>query len=118
MTRFLLNCATGMVMTKSYNVIIQNAAQNDLYAIWEYIAGELKNPNVAAHMLDKLHKSILSLRELPERHALLTDKLLRSKGIRKILVENYIVFYRVNEEEKSVAVLRILHVRRDWEHIL
>lgn len=105
-------------MASFYKVIVQNAAASDLAGIWEYLAVELKEPETAARILDALDKAVASLRELPERYALLADKLLREKGIHKVPVKNYIVFYKVNEAEKSVAVLRVLHGRRDWEHVL
>lgn len=105
-------------MADKYKVIIQDSAQRDLRGIWDYIAVELREPATAARLLDRLEKLIASLGEMPERHAALKDELLRAKDIRKMPVDNYIVFYHVSEESQSVAVLRVLYGRRDWEHIL
>ncbi|MDD2443652.1 MAG: type II toxin-antitoxin system RelE/ParE family toxin [Desulfotomaculaceae bacterium] len=46
------------------------------------------------------------------------DERLALCGIRKALVENYIVFYVISTEDKVVTIMRILYSRRNWEHLL
>ena len=60
----------------------------------------------------------LLLEELPFRNALVLDERLAYQGIRRILIDNYIVFYVVNDEKKIVTVVRILYNRRDWINLL
>jgi addiction module RelE/StbE family toxin len=107
-----------MVMTNFYNITVQNSAQRDLDGIWDYIANDLNEPVTAARTLDKLYHAMISLKGMPGRHALLTDEHLKKKGVRKLLVENYIVFYKINEAKMDVAILRVLHGSQNWKHIL
>lgn len=37
---------------------------------------------------------------------------------RKMLVQNYIMFYWVEEKEKVVTVARVIYARRDYEKLL
>ena len=60
----------------------------------------------------------MSLAEMPTRYAMVADEHLAAQGIRKLPVENYIVFYVVSEQDKTVTVIRILYGRRDWEQLL
>lgn len=53
----------------------------------------------------------MSLSEMPTRHALVVDERLAVLGIRKLPVENYIVFYVISEKDMAVTVLRILYSR-------
>jgi len=39
-------------------------------------------------------------------------------GVRKLFVENYIVFYIVDEDKREVHILRILYNRREWQTLL
>lgn len=56
---------------------------------------------------------------MPLRNALVADKRLVYKGIRKIIMDNYIVFYSATEESKTVIIIRILYERRrDWMNLL
>jgi plasmid stabilization system protein ParE len=34
------------------------------------------------------------------------------------MVKNYMMFYTINEDEKTVDVIRFLYGRRDWKRIL
>ncbi len=55
---------------------------------------------------------------MPQRNALVADKRLSTLEIRKLLVDNYIIFYVISEKEKTVMVIRILYGRRDWLTLL
>ncbi|MCF6094364.1 type II toxin-antitoxin system RelE/ParE family toxin [Microaerobacter geothermalis] len=102
----------------AYIIQITEPAEKDLFEIGSYISKELLEPETAKKVISKIAKGIYSLEELPLRNALVTDERLAQKGIRKIMVDNYIVFYIVNEESKTVTIIRILYGRRDWLNIL
>lgn len=93
-------------------------ATGDLLATAQYIAKELKEPAAAKKLVSKIREAVMSLSEMPSRHALVTDEHLALLGIRKLPVENYIVFYVISETNIVVTVIRILYGRRDWEQIL
>lgn len=101
-----------------YSIEITEPAENDLSEVGLYISKELLEPNIAKKIVNKIGEEILTLEELPLRHALVGDEILASQGIRKIIIDNYIVFYIVKEERKKVTVLRILCGRRDWMNLL
>jgi len=102
----------------SYNIEITKPAEKDLYEIGRYIANELLAPDKAVKTIDKIASEIFKLEEMPYRNAIVDDDKLASQSIRKLLIDNYIVFYVVNEEKKKVTVVRILYKRRDWINIL
>ncbi len=103
---------------KSYQVLMTEPATGDLLATAQYIAKELKEPAAAKKLVSKIREAVMSLSEMPSRHALITDERLALLGIRKLPVENYIVFYVISETNMVVTVVRILYGRRDWEQIL
>jgi plasmid stabilization system protein ParE len=47
-----------------------------------------------------------------------SDERLAALGYRRLLVENYIAFYIVNDTLKTIEVDRVLYARRDWRHLL
>jgi len=93
-------------------------AAGDLFKITEYIARELREPAIAQKLVSKIKEAVMSLAEMPTRYAMVADERLAVQGIRKLPVENYIVFYVVSEKDGTVTVVRILYGRRDWEHFL
>ncbi len=98
----------------TYDIQITEPAEIDLQAIVSYISKELLEPEVARKVITKIAQGINSLEVMPLRNALVSDKRLAYKGIRKIIVDNYIIFYIVTEESKTVTIIRILYNRRDW----
>ena len=37
---------------------------------------------------------------------------------RNLPVKNYLVFYTVDEEQKTVEIYRVLYAKRDWKNII
>lgn len=79
----------------TYNIQITEPAEKDLYEIGAYISKELLGPTVAKKVISKIAKVINSLVEMLLRNELVSDRKLACKGIRKIMVNIYIVFYIV-----------------------
>ena len=101
-----------------YDIQITEPAEKDLYKIGEYISKELLEPETAKKIIAKIANGINSLGEMALRNALVADDRLAYKGIRKIMVNNYIIFYVVAVESKTVTIIRILYDRRDWMNLL
>ena len=101
-----------------YDIEITESAENDLFEIGYYIAKELLEPIVARKTVEKIGDEIIKLEEMPFRNALVADKRLALQGIRKIIIDNYIAFYIVSEDPKTVTIIRILYGKRDWINLL
>ena len=81
--------------------------------IIDYISFELFAPDAANKLLYKLENRIMSLSEFPERHQLIEEEFWRDKGIRKIVVNNYFVYYWINTLDKIVHVIAVIYAKRD-----
>lgn len=81
-------------------------AEQDLMEIWSYIA--IESPRAADRLLDRIEERTRQLAHLPSS-AVARDEL--GSGIRSLVVERYLVFYRVSEN--AVSILRVLHGHRD-----
>lgn len=101
-----------------YNIEITEPAENDLYEIGVYISKELLEPETGKKVVSKIAEGIIALEYMPLRNSLVADYRLACKGIRKIMVGKYAIFYIVDEESKTVTIIRILYSRRDWINLL
>ena len=101
-----------------YRIEIAIKAKKDIREIHTYITENLKEPNIADKLIDKFEAEILTLRTMPFRYALERDEQLKQRNLRKLIVDNYLVFYLVREKKKTVYVSRILYARRDWVNLL
>ena len=99
---------------KKYRVEITEPAESDLRGIAHYIGVELREPAVAHKLLKKISDAVVSLEEFLLCHKLVSDENFAKSGIRKVTMENYLIFYTVNEKVKTVTIVRILYGRRNW----
>lgn len=103
---------------EKYKIVFEPYALRDLNEIVRYIAEILKEPTIAKRIYKSIKEQILSLESMPYRHKLIDDKVLNKKEIRKMPVENYLAFYFVIEETKTVHIIRILYSRRVWKNLI
>lgn len=102
----------------SYSLKFTPRAGEDLEQIYSYITGKLFDLTAANNLLEKIENSIMRLKDFPCSCSLVSDELLKSKGYRKLIVENYIVFHLVNESEKQVVIMRILYGAQNYQDFL
>ena len=101
-----------------YNVEVTQIAEQDYYKAEAYIKYELYNQKAAAGLAKKLHEAIKDLSFFLTKYPICNDDFLRVWEIRFVPVNNYLLFYIVREDEKTVYVLRFWYSRRDWQKIL
>ena len=101
-----------------YRIEITTRAKRDIKEIHTYITENLKEPNAADILLDRIETEILTLKNMPLRHSIERDEKLKLRNLRKLIVDNYLVFYTVNNRTKTVFIVRVLYARRDWMRLL
>ena len=103
---------------KEFNVTIETAARQDMLEIRRYISNTLKEPAVAKRIYEAIKAAVLTLEQHPMRHAVVPDEPYGSLGIRPLYVENYTAFYIVDEQVKTVHIIRVLYNRREWQNLI
>ena len=98
---------------REYPVKITEKALGDMDGIYEYIAVNLQSPEKAKGQYNRIADRILELGFFPEKFRLVDFEPERSQGLRRMLVDNYSVFYVFNEE--LVTVTRVLYSASDIE---
>lgn len=99
-----------------YNIEYSKETKQDLIDIKKYIKYNLQEPNIAKKLITKIKTEIDKLIETPEIYSIIDDDFIKKLQIRKIIVDNYIVFYRINN--KKIQIVRILYGRRNWINLL
>lgn len=102
----------------SFSLKILPPAEYDLRYIYEYFSSTLMNDELAKCIHTKLKTAVYSLREMPFRYAVYECEPWKSRGIRKMPVENFLIFYVVENATSSVHILRVLYGGRNLEECL
>jgi len=97
----------------SWSINYSEEAKKDLRDIYEYIAFELLVPDIAAAQYKRIIDSVRQLDEMPLRFPLYKDEPWNGLGMRWFPVDNYLVFYFVDELSEQVFIVRIMYKGRD-----
>ncbi|WP_010529325.1 type II toxin-antitoxin system mRNA interferase toxin, RelE/StbE family [Lentibacillus jeotgali] len=101
-----------------YTIKIAPKAFEDLDEIYSYISNELDNEGAADNLLKRIETNVMRLKEFPFSCSFVTDEILKNKGYRKLVIENYIAFYLVREEERQVVVMRVLFGAQNYQDLI
>ena len=101
---------------KKYSIEYSKEAKEDLIGIKQYIKYNLQEPETESKLISKIRMSIKSLKDNHEIFAIIDDDIITKLEIRKLIVDNYIVFYRIKDD--SIEIVRIMYGRRNWINLL
>ena len=102
----------------SYSIHITQIAEQDLNNAIDYIDLTLLNPQAADALIDEVEIKIGGLSDFPEKFALVDDPILKSWGIRFIVIKKYLAFYIISKSNNTVYIVRFLYGKRNWINIL
>lgn len=91
-------------------------ARLDMEQIFDYIAVKLCNPQAAIRLINDFEKAFENVCLFPESYPYINNEYVKDKTLRKLIVNNYIAFYRVKDNE--IQVVRVLYGMRNYEALL
>lgn len=96
---------------KRYTVKITDRALADMEEIYNYIAIQLQASENAMGQYNRIAEAIEELNVFPERVRIMESEPENTVGLRKLVVDNYSVFYVIENED--VIVTRVLYSASD-----
>ena len=101
-----------------YKVKLTDHAVAQLQEAVIYISKVLQASTVAKHWAARIKKELASLSTMPARYPLTEEEPWHTEGIHKMSVENFLVYYWIDEEKKIVWITAIIYARRDQLRVL
>ena len=103
---------------KNWSIEFSSYADTDLREIYEYIAVKLHKPGIAGNLIRRIESRVSKLSISPQSHAIYPREPWRSRGLRRVNVGKYAVFFIPKEENNLTVVLRIIYGGRDIDRLL
>ena len=101
-----------------YTIEYLPIAKSDMVDIAKYIGVKLENPEAAERLAEKMIEAAEKLTDMPYKCPVyIPVKPLRHE-YRKLIVQNYIMFYWVDEDKKRITIARVDYSGRDYENLL
>ena len=100
-----------------YKVIRTDTADAGIRKIILYVAQNFGN-SVALEKLDEIEKRILELGDDPYIGTDPRYLILKRQGYKVLILEKDLVFYKIDEEKKTVVVYAVVDQRQDYLNII
>lgn len=101
-----------------YNVLVTDSADQELDEILSYLTIQLQNPSAAMAFVDEVQSVYESLEHMPYMYELAHDARLHLMGYHKVVIKNYIMLYRVDEDLQTVYILHFFYGARQYEKLI
>jgi len=102
----------------AYRIIEAELAIQDLDSILAYLTLSLDNPIAASAFADAVEDCYSSLEKMPLMFEVCRDPRLRVLGYHRAVIKNYVMVYKVDENAKTVNILRFFYGRQDYEKLI
>ncbi|MFU0564479.1 type II toxin-antitoxin system RelE/ParE family toxin [Gardnerella pickettii] len=101
----------------SFDILVTQDAENDLKNIRDYIASNISK-KTSARIINLIKSSIERLSLFPQFAPAVKYEPWNSLGVRRIVVKNFLVYYRVVLEENTVYILKVTCGKRNQQTVL
>lgn len=98
-----------------YDIVLTEKAEEDLRGIYEYIAFELLQPEYAVGQITHIERKIMQLEQFPEKFKRYPKEPWKSRNMRIVSADNYVIFYTPIEEKTVVVINRIMYSGRNHD---
>ena len=96
-------------MSSVYTVRYAPQALDDLRDLYSYVAFSLKEPATAQKLVNRIRKAARSLDALPGRYPVVDWEPWQSMGMHRFTVENFLLFYLIDQSTCTVTLVRIVY---------
>ena len=98
---------------EQYRVRMTDHAIGQMEETVRYISKVLQAPETALRWTNRLEAEMAALSSMPARYPLTPEEPWHSEGIRRMPVDNFLVYYWINEEQKTVWITAVIYGRRN-----
>ena len=105
-------------MNCKYDCFITRHAEQDLDDIMQYIMSTLCNPSAARSLSAHIFDNIEHLSDFPHMGTPVENDYILDKSIRRLIVDDHIIYYKADDETRKIYIVRVVYGRRDQDEVL
>jgi len=101
-----------------WKILLTPEFKQEIRDIHSYIANTLLAPDTAVKQVGRITDAAGALDSMPLRHPLYEKEPWRSRGLRKLAVDNFVVFYLPNQAAQDAVIFHVFYGGRNIDEIL
>ena len=98
----------------TFKIVFTNDCINEMDRIYNYIGNNLYSTKSEKKIMQKVEESIENLKYMPKSYGVIKRYPEIKLEYRRILINNYIIIYTVNERENTVYIVHMYYGRSDY----
>ena len=100
---------------RQYRIYITEQAEGHLCSIKNYYIQQLNSPEMAINTLNLIRSGIKKLEFMPNRIKRIDETTWRELGYRKLKINNYYIYYWINDKKSEVHVIAVIYTKMDQQ---
>ena len=101
-----------------YKIMRTDKAEEQLRQIIFYIADDSGSVDIAINYLDEIETAINRLKDFPRSGHIPRYSILKKQGYLVLIVEKHLVFYKIDDEKKTITVYAVVDGRREYRNLI
>ena len=101
-----------------YRILRTDKANDQLYSLIQYIADDSGDIDIALEYLTRLEKAVMRLAEFPYSGTEPRYSILRKQGYRVLIVEKQLIFYKVDDDARTVTIHAVVDGRMEYKNLI
>lgn len=97
-----------------YNIKLAEEFLEEFEEICNYISDKLKSPDISIQLRRRVIYKISLLEKIPRMFAKIKKMSRLNKQYRRIVINNYIILYAIDDNKKTVYIMHIYYGRRNY----
>lgn len=97
-----------------YEIEFTEDCREEISEIYSYISEKLVAENSAKKLMRRMRDAVMDLSESPNLHMKIEKKDKLKREYRRIVIDNFVVLYTVDESSKKVYIAHMYYGRRDY----
>lgn len=97
-----------------YEIEFTEDCRDEIRDIYKYISENLKAEQAAKRLMKKMRDNIMALAESPEIYVTITKRDKRKRDFRRMVVDNYIILYTIDENRKTIYISHMYYGKRNY----
>lgn len=97
-----------------YNIQLAEEFLKEFDEVCNYISLKLKAPDASNRLREKVMYNVLLLEESPKMHPAIEKINKTERQYRRIVVNNYVILYTIDEKEKTIYIAHIYYGGRNY----
>ena len=97
-----------------YEIEFTEDCRDEINEIYEYISEKLVEENSAKKLMRKMRDAVMDLSETPNLYMKIEKKDRNKREFRRMVIDNFVVLYTVDENSKKVYIAHMHYGRRNY----